>query len=98
MGVTGISEITAQQLASVQKANKTSLSFLIAGTMIVAAAAMLNLAQKWAKKSRQARSINEFEEEEEEEEAVDEFEEDESNEQLRDVGIVGEEVEIVETY
>jgi len=63
--------------------------------MIVAAAAFLNLAQKWAKKSRQAHSINEFEEEEEEEEAGDGFE-DESNEQLRDV-IIGEGVEIVET-
>jgi hypothetical protein len=101
VGVTGISEITAQQLASVQKANKTSLSFLIAGTMIVAAAVFLNIALKWARKSRKARSINDLDEEEAVDNSVDEFEdefEDESNEQLRDVSIVGEEVEIVETY
>ncbi|KAL7451855.1 hypothetical protein ACHAWC_003624 [Mediolabrus comicus] len=95
----GISEITSQQLASIQKANKSSFSFLIAGTMIVAAAAFLNIALKWAQKSRQARSINDLDDEEE---AVDGFEdefEDESNEQLRDV-FVGEgvEVEIVEAH
>jgi hypothetical protein len=91
-----INEITTQQLESIQKANKTSFSFLIAGTMIVAAAAILNIALKWAQKSRQARSIDDLDEEE----AVDGFEdefEDESNEQLRRDVIVGEGVEIVET-
>ena len=91
-----INEITSAQLASIQQENKSILSFLIAGTVIAAAAALLNIALKWAQKSRQARSINDLEEEE----AVDGFEdefEDESNEQLRDV-IVGEGVEIVETH
>ncbi|KAL7458220.1 hypothetical protein ACHAWC_010360 [Mediolabrus comicus] len=92
-----INTITSAQLASIQQENKSILSFLIAGTVIAAAAALLNIALKWAQKSRQARSINDLEEEEE---AVDGFEdefEDESNEQLRDV-IVGEGVEIVETH
>jgi hypothetical protein len=91
----GINDITSQQLESIQKENKSILSFLIAGTVIVAAAAFLNIALnlKWAQKSRQARSINHLDEEEEEE-AVDGFE-DESNEQLRDV-VDGEGVEIVE--
>ncbi len=84
-----ISDITTAQLASIQKENKSILSFLIAGTVIAAAALLLNIAWKWAQNSRQARSINDLEE------ASDEFE-DESNEQLRDV-IVGEGVEIVET-
>ncbi len=89
-------QITSNELASIQQTNKSILSFLIAGTCIVAAAALLKLA--W--NSRQARSINDLDLDEE---AVDGFEEDdfedESNEhQLRDV-VVGEgAVEIVETH
>jgi fructoselysine-6-P-deglycase FrlB-like protein len=69
--------------------------------MIVAAAALLNMASKWAQKSRQARSINDLEEEEEEE--ADGFEdefEDEPKHYSNDV-IIGEgegNVEIVETH
>jgi len=65
--------------------------------MIVAAAALLNIALKWAQKSRQARSINDLEEEEAVVDGVEDEFEDESNEQLRDV-IVGEGVEIVEAH
>ena len=83
----GIS-ITAQKLASNQ-APQSSLSFLIAGTVIVAAAALLNIALKWAQKSRQARSINDLDEAADVDGFEDEFEDE-------DV-IVGQGVEIVET-
>ena len=77
------------------------MSFLIAGTVIVAAAALLNIALKWAQKSRQARSINDLEEEAGDFDGFkeDQFE-DEPMHSLSDV-IVGEgegNVEIVETY
>ena len=96
--------INANKLASNQQANKSFLSFLIAGTMIVAAAALLNVVWKWAaQKWRQPRSINDLEEEEEEAVDVDGFEddfEDEPKHYSSDV-IVGEgegNVEIVETH
>jgi len=92
-----ISQITSKQLASIQQENKSILSFLIAGTVIVAAAALLNIALKWAQKSRQARSINDLEDEEAGADGFEDEFEDESNEQLRDV-IVGEGVEIIETH
>ena len=95
--------IASAQLASNQQANKSFLSFLIAGTMIVAAAALLNVAWKWAaQKWRQPRSVNDLEEEEEAVD-VDGFEddfEDEPKHYSSDV-IVGEgegNVEIVETH
>jgi len=89
------SSITSSNLASNQ-ATKSPISILIAGTMIVAAAAVLNMAWKWAQKRRQPRSINDLEEEEDVDGVKDDFEDEPSEQYSRNVIIREGNIEIVD--